>query len=252
MSNKIHKTKGIVLRNIKYGETSIIATVYTELFGMQSYLLNGIRASGKRASGQIGFFQPAAILDMEVYHNELKQMNRVKEYRFAYLYQHIFSDVLKNGVAAYMVELLYKSVKQSENNEDLFAFVEDCLIALDQCNDKIMANFPVFFAAQLTGFFGFLPQGISPEIYENGNTLFNIEEGLFTTSPVHHKMYLEKKYALTLAELLQVRHPSELAEVEANATTRRSILEALEIYYNLHIPDFGKMKTLPVLKEIMK
>ncbi|HMR82329.1 MAG TPA: DNA repair protein RecO [Niabella sp.] len=252
MSGKIHKTKGIVLRYVKYGETSIIASVYTELFGLQSYLLNGIRTSGKRGGGRISFFQPAALLDMEVYYNEFKQLNRVKEYRFACVYQHIFSDVLKNGVAAYMVELLTQCLKQPENNYGLFAFTEDCFTALDTCNDKIMANFPVFFAVQLTYFFGFLPQNITPRTSESKEVFFDIEEGVFTNAPVFHRLYLEKKYALILAALLQVRHPQELAEVEADAEARRKILEAMEMYYSQHLNDFRKLKTLPVLKEIMR
>ncbi|GAB3419772.1 DNA repair protein RecO [Niabella aquatica] len=252
MPDKIHKTRGIVLRHVKYGETSIIASVYTELFGLQSYLLNGIRTSGKNGGGKISFFQPAALLDMDVYHNELKQLNRVKEYRFACVYRHIFSDVLKNGVAAYMVELLTQCLKQPENNYGLFAFAEDCFTALDGCNDKVMANFPVFFAVQLTYFFGFLPQNITPGNRQSSEISFDIEEGVFTADPVFHHFYLEKRYALVLAELLRVRHPQELAEIETNAEARRKILEAMERYYSLHIQDFGKLKTLPVLKEIMR
>lgn len=252
MSDKIHKTKGIVLRNIKYGETSIIASVYTELFGMQSYLLNGIRNSAKKGGSRIGFFQPAAILDMEVYHNEFKQLNRMKEYRFATVYQQIFTDVLKNGVAAYMVELLSKCLKQPEDNHGLFAFAEDCLMALDGCDDKTMANFPVFFAVQLTHFLGFLPQGISPDINLSGDLVFDVQEGVFTGVPIFHHISLEKKYALILADILQVRQPLELSEINANAEVRRKILDMMEVYYSLHVQDFGNMRTLPVLKEIMR
>ena len=55
-----HKTRGIVLRSIKYGETSLVVTVFTELFGIQTYMVNGVRSS---KSARSVFFQPAAILD---------------------------------------------------------------------------------------------------------------------------------------------------------------------------------------------
>ncbi|MBS1655487.1 MAG: recombination protein O N-terminal domain-containing protein, partial [Bacteroidetes bacterium] len=67
MPDKLHKTKGIVLRTVKYGETSVIVTIYTELFGIQSYLVNGVRVSSKKGSGKANLFQPSAILDMVVY-----------------------------------------------------------------------------------------------------------------------------------------------------------------------------------------
>jgi DNA repair protein RecO (recombination protein O) len=45
-----HKTKGIVLRNIKYGETSLVVNIFTELFGIQTYLVNGVRSSKKSSA----------------------------------------------------------------------------------------------------------------------------------------------------------------------------------------------------------
>ena len=79
MPDKVHKTKGIVLRTVKYGETSVIVTIFTELFGIQSYLVNGVRTSTKKGTGKAMLFQPSAILDMIVYHNELKQLQRIKD-----------------------------------------------------------------------------------------------------------------------------------------------------------------------------
>src|SRR5215475_14857843 len=107
----VHKTKGIVLRTVKYGETSLIATLYTELFGIQSYMVSGVRTSAKKGPGKANLFQPAAILDLVVYHNELKQLNRIKEFKWFYLYKNIFSDVPKNAVSLFMVELLTKCLK---------------------------------------------------------------------------------------------------------------------------------------------
>jgi len=74
---ELHKTKGMVFRTVKYGETSLIVTVYTELFGVQSYLVNGVRTSTKKGPGRANLFQPAAILDLIVYHNELKHLQRI-------------------------------------------------------------------------------------------------------------------------------------------------------------------------------
>ena len=108
MADKVFHTKGIVLRTIKYGETSVITLMFTELFGTQSYLVNGVRMSSKKSPGKAGMFQPPAILDMVVYHNELKQLQRIKEFRWAFIYQQILSDVRKNAVALFMVELLTK------------------------------------------------------------------------------------------------------------------------------------------------
>src|SRR5688572_22833392 len=96
-----HKTKGIVLKTVKYGETSLVVTVFTELFGVQTYMVNGVR-SAKRVGSKAILFQPAAILDMEVYHNEQRAMQRIKECTWSVVYQHILSQVVKNSIALYM------------------------------------------------------------------------------------------------------------------------------------------------------
>src|SRR5215813_15284444 len=146
MSQRLHKTKGIVLRAVKYGDTSLIVAIFTELFGIQSYLVNGVRASTKKGSGKANLFQPAAILDLIVYHNELKNLQRIKEFKWDHLYQHIFFNVLKNAVALFMIELLQKCLKQPEANADLYHFIEDAFIYLDEADETVVANYPLFFA----------------------------------------------------------------------------------------------------------
>ena len=86
-----HKTKGIVLRAIKYGETSLVVTIFTELFGVQTYMVNGVRTS-KKNTAKANYFQPAAILDMVVYHSENKSMQRIKEFSWAFLFDTLLTD----------------------------------------------------------------------------------------------------------------------------------------------------------------
>jgi DNA repair protein RecO (recombination protein O) len=243
----LHNTKGIVLRTVKYGETSLIATIFTELFGVQSYLVNGVRTSTKKGSGKANLFQPTAILEMVVYHNEHKHLNRIKEFKWSYLYQHIFSDVPKNAAALFMIELLTKCLKQPEPNIELFDFCEDAFMHLDESSGAVMANFPLFFALHLPAFFGFR---IS-DAYSDRNSILDMQEGMFVSERPDHFHFLEGKQAEVTSELLKIMRPEELEQIKLNHDFRRQLLLAYEIYYALHIQDFGTMKTLPVLREVL-
>jgi len=247
VSNKLHKTKGIVLKAVKYGETSLVITIFTELYGIQSYLVNGVRTNSKKASGRANLFQPAAILDLIVYHNELRNLQRIKEFKWGYLYKNIFSDVKKNAVALFMVELLNKCLKQPEANSDLFQFAEDSFIRLDECNDAVTANFPLFFAIQIAVLFGFR----ITDNYSEKISFFDLQEGRFVSQRPTHPHLLEDKQAAVTAQLLKVMQPEELEDIKLNHDFRRNLLYAYETYYALHIQDFGTMKTLPVLREIL-
>jgi DNA repair protein RecO (recombination protein O) len=247
MPDKLHKTKGIVLRTVKYGETSVIVTIFTELFGVQSYLVNGVRTSTKKGTGKAMLFQPPAILDLVVYHNELKQLNRLKEFRWGHLYHHILSDVKKNAVALFMVELLTKCLKQPEGHPDLFQFTEDAFLHLDESSETETANFPLYFALHLPVFFGFRIH----DNYSAKNKVLDLREGNFVEDIPTYPQFLDDKQALITSQLLKTQRPEELKEIKLNHDFRRQLLHAYESYYALHIQEFGTMKTLPVLREIL-
>ncbi len=247
MSDKIFHTKGIVLRTVKYGETSVITLIFTELLGIQSYLVNGVRTSSKKGTGKSALFQPSSILEMVVYHNELKQLQRIKEFRWGGLYQHILSDIRKNAVAVFMIELLTKCLKQPEANPELFHFSEDAFMHLDSAGDGITANFPLFFALHLPVFFGLRIN----DNYSEKCCYLDLQEGEFVAERPVHPHFLEEKQALITSQLLKVQQPLELEEIKLNHDFRRNLLYTYEKYYMLHIQDFGSMRTLPVLKEIL-
>jgi len=243
----IAKTKGIVLRSVKYGETSLVVTMFTELFGLQSYLVNGVRTATKKGTPKASLFQPAAILELVAYHNEFNSLQRLREYKWDFLYQHILSDVHKNAVALFMMELLGKCLKQPEPNPDLFYFVEDALKHLDEANAAVTGNFPLFFALHLAVFFGFR---INDEFSEEKHYL-DLQEGLFAEDQPLHQYYLIDREAAAVSEILKILQPHELEQVYLNQDTRRRIVHGLEQYYAFNVPEFGTLRTLPVLREIM-
>jgi len=244
----IHKTKGIVLRTVKYGETSVIVTMLTELFGLQSYLVNGVRILSGKKGPKAGLFQPAAILDLVIYHQETKNLQRLKEYNWNVLYQNIFSDVITHAVALFMIELLQKCLKQPEANAELFYFMEDALSRLDQSTEKMQANFPLFFSIHLAGFFGLRID----DNYSEKRKFLDLREGFFTEEKPLHPHYLEEPLSGVSAHLIRIKQPAELADLPLNKDKRRLLLEAYEDFYSIHIPGFTRLKTLPVLRTILE
>ncbi len=247
MSSTLHHTRGIVLRSVKYGETSLIVSIYTELFGLQSYLVNNVRTSTKKGSGKANLFQPSAILELIVYHNDLKNLQRIKEFKWAVLYQHVLFEVIHNSVALFMIELVNKTIRQPEANPDLYYFIEDALVHLDRSSDTVVANYPVYFSSHLASFFGFR---ISDEYSETHHYL-DLQEGAFVSERPVHLHYLDEPYSFQAAQFMKAQQPVDLEEIKINQEKRRKLLEAYILFYQLHIPEFGMMKTLPVLQEVL-
>ncbi len=164
------------MRSVKYGETSLVVTMFTEVYGLQSYMVNGVRKESRKSGMRASQFQPATLLEMVVYHQETHNLQRIKECQWAILYQQIFSDIRKNAVALFMVELLQKCLNQPEAQPELFHFMEDALQGLDQATPMVAANFPIFFALHLSHFFGFRMQ----DTYDETHIMLDLREGVFT------------------------------------------------------------------------
>lgn len=240
------KTRAIILRTVKYGETSLVVSAFTELFGLQTYLVNGVRTS-KKSGLKASLYQPASVVDLEVYHNERNTMHRIKECNRAHIFNDVLTDVVKNSVALFLMELLYKLLKQPEQNSDLFYFCEDSLLQLDDAPAIVTANLPLFFALHISHFFGFkIDDNFSDE-----NGFLDLQEGNFINARPHHTYYIEGENALITSELLKIMLPSELNDIKMNHLKRRELLQRYMEYYALHIQDFGQMKTLMVMQEVL-
>lgn len=245
-----HTTSGIVLRTVKYGETSVIATIYTSKFGLQSYLVNGVRKATAKG-GKAIMLQPAALLQLEVYHSELKNLQRIKEISWAHIYRELYNDVVRNSIATFLIELLTKVFRQPETNEDLYLFIEDAFLSVDRCAPDVTANFAIWFSLQLPQFFGLQLQEATPAILKGDSLYLDMIAGQFTNTLPQHPQYLEGEWALIIADLLKVMQPTELAEFKLKKEARRTLLHALLQFYQYHFQDFGTMRSLKIMQEVL-
>ncbi len=240
------KTRAIILRTTKYGETSLVVSAFTELFGIQTYMVNGVRTA-KKNGFKASLYLPASVVDMEVYHNEKNTLHRIKECNRALVFSNILTDIVKNSIAIFMMELLNKLLKQPEQNADLFYFCEDALLQLDTAPANVASNFPLFFALHLSHFFGFK---IDDNFSESASIL-DLQEGNFMEEIPPHPHFLSGENAMITAEILRIMIPSELSQLKMNHLKRRELLSKYMDYYALHIPEFGTMKTLMVMQEVL-
>lgn len=224
----IHKTKGVVFRFTRYGETSIIVNIFTELFGLQTYIVNGVRS--KKAQNKIALFQPLTLLDLVVYHKENASILRIKEVRCAYPYRNIPTDFKRESVAMFMGEILNKAVKEQSHPKELYEFLERNLIELDSLG-KGVENFHLFFLINLSRHLGFGPQ-MSGEILDGRH------------------IPIEDEYILQQLISSRTSPHGELSPV-TNAQ-RRELLEILIRFYKYHIDHFGEVKSLAVLREVFE
>ena len=217
-----YKTKGIVLNFIKFKESSIICKIYTESFGLQSYIVNGVRSSNKT---KMSLFQPLTILDLVVYNKSSVNIQRLKEMKIDVIYMTNHTDIKKISVCIFLSELLSKILSNEPNQNEKFNFLYNSFLIYDSL-EKNIKNFHIQFLLKLTKFFG-----------------FQISDSSQIT-----KAYLNKKEQNDFVmDCISMDYNSK---IHSNYSERNDVLNSLIIYFSRSLGINIKLKSLQVLKEV--
>jgi DNA repair protein RecO (recombination protein O) len=226
----LYKTRGIALSHIKYRETSIIAKIFTETWGMQSYMIQGVRT--KKPKHSMALFQPLTLLDMVVYHKKHVRIQRVAEVKLHIPMSNILGDIQKATIAIFLAELLTKAIREEERNEKLFTFLWQSVVALGQ-QSAGYAGFYLTFMLRLCNYLGF---GIKHAQEMNVQLRSAGQQGELQ----------QEELALINNLLAGALHvPQKLSK-----TVTRNILTGMVKFYQLHIDALHTLRSLKVLQEI--
>lgn len=242
----ISPTRAIVLRSIKYGETSLISTHFTELFGVQSFLVQGVR-SAKSKTKKAGLLQPAMLLNLEADIKPGRNLQRIREFHPSYIYTTVHEDIIKNSVALFSSELLTRLLPEGAPLPELFYFSHEYFVELDRVGLNNVGNFAIYFIIQCSRYLGYDIRGS----YSGDTPYLNLSEGAFTSHPPEAYTSLREEEGKYLSELLKVKSYEELVSIEMNATIRHRLLEWYIQFLQQHTQHLGTIRSLPVLQAIL-
>lgn len=225
------KTRGVVLRFIKYRETSIIVNIYTKSLGLQGYIINGVR-SIRAKRNKIALYQPLTLLDLVVYHREDKQLQRLSETKCPHPFYTIPLNPKKSAVALFIVEVLSKTLKEQTENKQLFDFIWDSILRFD--TEKLSTeNFHLVFLVQLSRFLGFNPKSAKEINDELNNELSTV--------------WLNSPEGKLMDQILTCDYSN--SPILTNSQ-RANLLKVLLSFYRWHMEQFGTVKSLKVLNQV--
>ena len=239
----LQKTRGIVLHTMKYGETGMITTIYTELFGRMSFLMQGIRAKKSPVKGNN--LQSLFLVELEVYYKPGRELHRIKELKNIYPFSSIPFEISKSTQAIFLAELLNKVLREEESRPDLFEFLFYSIQYLDILSEGI-GNFHLIFLMQLSRYLGFGPTNNFSDDY----TYFDLIAGAFVPIIPPHPHYLKRDESSVLADLLTITY-QKAAELRIDKTIREILPDRFLDYFNLHLGTNFNIKSLEILREIL-
>lgn len=239
----IIKTSGIILRTVKYSETSIIADIYTREKGLRSYIVSGVRTQKSKVSA--GLMQIMSLVDIVAYDRDEKGLNRIKEIKAAHVYMSLPFDVLKASVGVFIAEVIRRAIRETDENKELFDFLFSVFQYLDETKESY-ANLHLCVLVELANYLGI-------QLYEEGydeNAVFDLREGVFTSETVGHTHFLNEKLSHILRGVI-LTNWKNCHQLKITRDERKQLLAELVTYYRLHIDNFPEINSLKILQEIL-
>ncbi|WP_116125360.1 DNA repair protein RecO [Lewinella sp. IMCC34183] len=237
------KTRGIIFRSTKYGESSLILEVYTEERGIRKYIVSGVRKA--RSSTPASKLQLMNLVNLIAYERPGKDLTRLKEVQPAHIYTRIPFEVERGTVGLFMLEVARNSIREAEENTALFQFLFDAFAFLDTTSGPI-ALVHLHFLLELTTYLGFLPSGD----FSLETPLFDLREGQFIAGFPGHTEYLDENRAGLMYRILHTDRAA-LADIKTTREERSGLLTDLLRYYRHHIEGMREINSLGILRDVM-
>ncbi len=241
----IHKTKAIALHSIKYGDSSLIAYVYSEMHGRLSLMVHS--AYGKpKSAGKAVFFQPLNIVNLVYYHKENQTLSKLKEVSIEVNFSSIPFDPVKRAIAMFVGEVVYRTIREEEQNHMMFSFLESSIRLLDVMHSGI-SNFHLIFLAQLTRYLGFFPGNT----WNESSPIFDYKNGLFIHAEPLHPLFFGRERSKMIGLVLSTSfHDAE--ELKLNHKTRAQLIDNFLSFYQVHIEGVSGIKSLAILSQVFE
>jgi DNA repair protein RecO (recombination protein O) len=235
-------TRGIVFNQVKYGETSIIARIYTEHSGLQSFLIRGARSRHSRIRS--AHLQHLSLVELEFNQRSNKEIQHLKSLKIAHPFRDIPFNVKKSAVAVFLNEILFKVIREEEANPALFSYLFNTIQFLDLKAGHV-GLFHHLFLIQLSRHLGFFPRNN----FSGQHIHFDLQEGEFTASESHGELVGNQRVSEMLHDLMQLNF-DDLDGRSTDSALKQELLDLLLRYYRLHIPGFGTIRSHLVLSEV--
>ena len=238
----LEKTKAIVLHTTRYGESSLIVQCFTEKWGRQSFLMKGVRKSKK--NNRVSLFQPLFLLDLDVYFKSNRDLQWIKEVSMIHPMNGLLQDMIKRTQALFITEILSKTLREEEQNPELFQFLEASINYFEALEDA-SASFHLLFLFQLTRYLGFEPQAN----FSEKRKYFDLRQGIFSEEMSSTDLLRDAE----LGRYWKSCYTNSYKDIDSiiiNQEGRSIFLDSLLEFYYFHIDNMNEIKSVEILRTI--
>lgn len=207
-----------------------------------AYLIT--KGKSKRSKVSRSLFYPLSIVELEVEHQNLREIHRIKEAKSHLLLNQLPVNPIKGSICIFLAEFLSKVLKEVQSDKLLFEYILQSLQVLDLSEEKY-ANFHLVFMIRISRFLGFYPDTAD---YQRGN-FFDLQLASFVRYKPVHNYFLNPEESVSFHFLLRMDYKN-MHRFRFSRHERQEIVRRTLEYYRLHLSYFSDIKSLDILHEI--
>lgn len=266
----IEKSAAIVLKGMKYRDTSKIVTAYTRRFGKLSCLAKGARLAKSKFGSSL---EPLTESELVFYRKEARELHLLSQASTIRPFKKIHTDGDRLAVGLSILELVNRLAQEQEEHTALYDLIAGALETLEQ-SDKNFVNILYAFEVRLAGLFGYAPSfyrcarcgrelgtaererllpflldkggAVCPTCREDLGTVTDLPEALRSGfaggAAVSRLMIPLRAPTRKILERLFSAHLSSVASLEYDPATGNELEETLRLYLQYHFDRFRPLR----------
>lgn len=234
------QTQAIVISSLKYGDNSKIIKCFTQNNGIASFIIKNVNSKTNKLNPLLS---PLNQLEIHYLDKNSTGLILLRNCNLSHHYQTLYTDPSKISIVLFLAEILNQVLKEESANEDLFNYLSNSLITFDYKSEEY-SDFHLWFLLNLTRFLGFFPQ------IQADAKFFDLANGISSNQMISG-FTIENEKLDWLKQLAQIKFTENYQSI-FNRHKRRTLLEILLRYYELHISDFRHPNSLEVLHQVFE
>ena len=242
--SKLKHCEAIIIKCVKFKESSIIAHLFTSNDGIVPVLVSGVRSINNK--GKAAQFQLGQVLDVVYYDREKEGVMRLKESAINYHFVSIPFQIQKIALTQYFLEITRNCIYQTAiSSGDIYPLLKNTLIHLDQLKG-IQVNLAIYYLWNLIH-----GLGLAPYLDDIRGEYLDLQSGEFCVQIPSHQSILTSAMARKLKELLEAEF-TDLELLHIDGRERKTLLESGHQYLNYHLSYFRLPKSADIFREILR
>ena len=249
----LEKHRAVVVRTIKYSETSKIVTLYSLKTGLLKVIAKGVRKSTSHLSG---ILEPLNIVEVVFYHNPNRELHTLSQAEIIYSPNQLRHDAEDTLLALACCEMITRVQMLHDENAEVYRLLEGVIAAFNSSKPATRRIYFLTFQLQLLRAVGLEPdlsRCSSCKTQHNTRWYFDFKQAALKCEKCSDNLsrqdVLHEKLRAALGYLLRVEI-TQIPEPERLILYQKNIYHFLTQFYKYHLEEMLNLKSLAVLQKM--